>query len=160
MQQHFSSAVSDDKCLSLYCEALLTDPHITMVQLLTMQRPLDVAQIYVPLRLSQERQLKFDTPVSDDASSKTTEDDPDVWVEEERQRRERHAEVIYDPEKALQTFRRCVIIGGPGAGKTTLLRYVTIMAAQSTSAGMSLLLPVYVELQCFHKDLANSKMCC
>src|SRR5690349_13214879 len=71
------------------------------------------------------------------------------WIEEERQRRERHAEVIYDPEKAISTFQHSVIMGGPGAGKTTLLRHLAIMAAQGSIVGMPSLLPIYVELQSF-----------
>ena len=93
--------------------------------------------------------VSYDAPVSDEESTETTEDDPNVWIEEERQRRERRVEVIYDPEKAIHTFPRCVIMGGPGAEKTTLLRHLAIMAAQRSIAGMPSLLPVYVELQSF-----------
>src|SRR5436305_6994810 len=49
-----SGAVSDDE--RLYCEALLADPRITTLQMLDMQHPLEVARVYVPLRLSEERQ--------------------------------------------------------------------------------------------------------
>src|SRR5438128_1542361 len=133
-----------------YCNMLLTDPRITMLQILDMQRPLEVARVYVQLHLSEERQRGYDIPVNDEESTETTiADDPNVWIEEERQRRERHVEVIYDPEKAIHTFPRCVIMGGPGAGKTTLLRHLAIMAAQRSIAGMPSLLPVYVELQSF-----------
>src|SRR5947209_5588825 len=133
-----------------YFNALLADPHITMLQMLDMQHPLEVARVYMPLRLSEERQRKYDSPVSDDESTETAiADDPNVWIEQERQRRERSAEVIYDPEKAIQRFPRCVIMGGPGAGKTMLLRHLAIMTAQRSLAGMPALLPVYVELQSF-----------
>jgi hypothetical protein len=128
---------------------LLADPRITMLQIPGMQRQLEVALVYVQLRISEERQQEYDAPVSDEESTETTEDDPNVWIEEERQRRERRVEVIYDPEKAIHTFPRCVIMGGPGAGKTTLLRHLAIMAAQRSIAGMPSLLPVYVELQSF-----------
>ncbi|TMC61609.1 MAG: NACHT domain-containing protein, partial [Chloroflexota bacterium] len=132
-----------------YFNMLLADPRITMLQIPDMQRPLEVARVYVQLRISEERQQGYDTPVIDEESTETTEDDPNVWIEEERQRRERHVEVIYDPEKAIHTFPRCVIMGGPGVGKTTLLRHLAIMAAQRSIAGMPSLLPVYVELQSF-----------
>src|SRR5947209_11481184 len=132
-----------------YFNMLLADPRITMLQIPDMQRPLEVARVYVQLRISEERQQGYNTPVRDEESTETTEDDPNVWIEEERQRRERSAEVICDPEKASHTFPRCVIMGGPGAGKTTLLRHLAIMAAQRSIAGMPLLLPVYVELQSF-----------
>jgi HEAT repeat protein/energy-coupling factor transporter ATP-binding protein EcfA2 len=145
-RQLILNALSDDECLSLYCEALLTDPKITMLNELAMQPSFEVERVFVPLRLSQERQLKYDTPVNDKASTKTMEDDPDVWIEEERQRR---GEVIYDLEKAIHSFHRCVITGGSGAGKTTLLRHLAIMAAQRSIAGMSSLLPIYVEQQSF-----------
>jgi hypothetical protein len=108
-----------------------------------------VARVYVQLRISEESQQGYDTPVSDDQSTETTEDDPNAWIEEERQRRERRVKVIYDPEKAINTFPRCVIMGGPGVGKTTLLRHLAIMAAQRSIAGIPSLLPVYVELQSF-----------
>src|SRR5437588_13023020 len=82
-----------------YFNMLLADPRITMLQIPDMQRPLEVARVYVQLRISEERQQGYNTPVSDEESTETTEDDPNVWIEEERQRRERHVEVIYDPEK-------------------------------------------------------------
>src|SRR5947209_12804691 len=132
-----------------YCNMLLADPRITMLQIPDMQRPLEVARVYVQLRISEERQQGYNTPVSDEESTETTEDDPNVWIEEERQRRERRVEGIYDPEKAIHTFPRCVIMGGPGVGKTTLLRHLAIMAAQRSIAGIPSLLPVYVELQSF-----------
>jgi len=132
-----------------YFTMLLADPRITMLQILDMQRPLEVARVYVQLRISEERQQRYDTPVSDEGSTKSAEDDPNVWIEEERQCRERRVDVIYDPEKAISTFPRCVIMGGPGAGKTTLLRHLAIMAAQRSIAGKPSLLPVYVELQSF-----------
>ena len=149
-RQRMLRAVSDDEGISLYREALLADPRITMLQILDMQRPLEVARVYVQLRISEEHQRSYDTRVINEESTKTMiADDPNVWVEEERQRRERRVEVIYDPEKAILTFHRCVIMGDPGAGKTTLLRHLAIMAAQHSIAGMPLLLPIYVELQSF-----------
>src|SRR5260370_21684005 len=117
-RQFILNAVSDDERLSLYCEALLADPYISMLPNLDMQRPFEVARVYVLLRLSQERQLRYGTYANDEASTKTREDDPDVWIEEERLRR---GEVIYDLEKALHTFHRCVITGGSGAVKTKLI---------------------------------------
>ena len=145
-RQLILNAVSDDERLSLYCEALLSDPCNTMLPDLDTQHPFEVAQVYVPLRLSQERQLRYGTYENDEASTETKEDDPDVWIEEERQRR---GEVTYDLEKALYTFRRCVITGGSGAGKTTLLRHLAIMTAQRSIARMSSLLPIYVKQQSF-----------
>src|SRR3989440_4318303 len=132
-----------------YFNMLLADPRITTLQFPDMQRPLEVARVYVQLRISEERQQGYNTPVSDEESTETTEDDPNVWIEEERQRRERRVEGIYDPEKAIHTFPRSVIMGGPGVGKTTLLRHLAIMAAQRSIAGIPSLLPVYVELQSF-----------
>src|SRR6266571_8483306 len=149
-RQRMLHAVSDDERLSLYCEALLSDPRITMLQILDMQRPLEVARVYVPLRISQVRQRVYDPPVSAEESTETTvADDPNIWIEEERQRRERSVEKIYDPEKAIHTFPRCVIMGGPGAGKTILLQHLAIMAAQRLMVGMPPLLPIYVELESF-----------
>jgi hypothetical protein len=91
-----------------YFNALLADPRITMLQILDMQRPFEVAQVYVQLRITEERQPGYETPVSDEESTETTEDDPNVWIEEERQRRERRVEMIYDPEKAIHTFNSAV----------------------------------------------------
>ena len=65
---------------SLYCEAFLADPRITTLHHPGMYHPIEVAQVYVPLRLYQERQLKYDMPLSDEASSKTSEEEPDFWV--------------------------------------------------------------------------------
>ena len=143
-------AASDDELVSLYCEALLADPRVTMSQILDTQRPPGVARVYVPSRISEERRWEYDTSLSDEAAAETTPaEDPDAWIEQERQRRERRVVEIYDPEKAIRTFPRCVITGGPGAGKTTLLRHLAITAAQRSIAGQPSLLPVYVELQSF-----------
>src|SRR5260370_34326693 len=136
-----------------YFNALLADPRITLLRILDMQRPLEVARVYVQLRISEERQPRYDAPMSDEESTNTTVDDSNVWIEEERQRREHYVEVIYDPEKAIHTFPRCVIMGGPGAGKTTLLRHLAIMAAQRSMSGMPSLLPIYVELECYFQLL-------
>src|SRR5260370_20584049 len=86
-RQLILDAVNDDERLSLYCEALLADPYITLLPHLDMQHPFEVAQVYVPLRLSQERKLRYGTYANDEASTNTREDDPDVWIEEEQQRR-------------------------------------------------------------------------
>ena len=153
-RQRMFRAVSDDERLSLYCEALLADPRITMLQIQDMHRPLEMARVFVPLRISQERQRVYDTPMSAEESTETTiADDPNVWIEEERQRREGSVAEIYDPEKAIHTFPRCVIMGGPGAGKTTLLQHLAIMAAQRSMSGMPSLLPIYVELGCYFQIL-------
>ncbi|HEY6411647.1 MAG TPA: hypothetical protein VIY29_29675, partial [Ktedonobacteraceae bacterium] len=58
-----------------YFNMLLADPRITMLQILDMQRPLEVARVYVPLRLSEERQQGYDTLVSGEESKDSTEDD-------------------------------------------------------------------------------------
>jgi len=145
-KERILSTVSNDERLSLYCEALLADPSITVLHDPGMQRSLEVARVYVPLRLFQDHQLKYDMPLSDEASSKTAEDEPDFWIEEEWQRREQHGEVIFDPEKALHTFPHCVIAGGPGSGKSTLLHYLAIVTAQRSIERMSTLLPIYVDL--------------
>ena len=42
-----------------YFNMLLADPRITMLQILGMQRPLEVARVYVPLRISEERQQGY-----------------------------------------------------------------------------------------------------
>ena len=72
-RQLILNAVSDDERLSLYCEAILADPYITMLH--NLDRPFEVAWVYVPIRLSQERQLRYDMLVNDEASTKTREDD-------------------------------------------------------------------------------------
>ena len=153
-RQRMLRAVSDDERLSLYCEALLADPRITMLQIQDMHRPLEMARVFVPLRISQERQRVYDTPMSAEESTETTiADDPNVWIEEERQRREGSVAEIYDPEKAIHTFPRCVIMGGPGAGKTTLLQHLATMAAQRSMIGTPSLLPIYIELGCYFQIL-------
>jgi HEAT repeat protein len=150
MRHRMLRAISDDERVSLHCEALLADPRITMMRMLDLQRPLEVERVYVPLRLSQERRRVYDPPMSTEESTETTlADDPLVWIEEERRRREGNVEEIYDPEKAVQTFPRCVIVGGPGAGKTTLLQHLAITTAQRSMIGTPALLPIYVELESF-----------
>src|SRR5947207_13549662 len=95
-RQRMLHAVSDDERISLYCEALLADPRITMLQFLDMQRPLEVARVYVPLRISQERQRVYDTPLSAEESPETTiPHAPNLRIEEARQRREHSVQRVY-----------------------------------------------------------------
>src|SRR5262245_25431755 len=82
--------VSDEERLPLYCEALLADLRITTLHNPATQHPVEVTQIYVPQHLLQERQLKYDLPLSEEESSNNSENEADFWIEEERQHGERH----------------------------------------------------------------------
>jgi hypothetical protein len=54
-----------------YFNALLADPNITMLHILQMQRSVELARVYMPLRLAEERQPGYDTSLDDEESIET-----------------------------------------------------------------------------------------
>jgi hypothetical protein len=58
-------AFTNEERARLYREALQDDPHITILQILDMKRPLEIVNVYVRLRVHQGMQQGYDlAPVS------------------------------------------------------------------------------------------------
>ena len=129
-----------------YRKALRADPRIARLQILDMNRPLEVTDIYIRLRLHQETRPNFELdPALQDAQ---TRHDPNALLKASQLHLEHRASAALPPEEALHTHQHCVIVGDPGAGKTTLLKY---LALQSVNQQLTDLpdLPIHIELNAF-----------
>src|SRR6266568_5042802 len=140
--------------VAAYREALHADPRIARLQILDMNRPLAVMDIYIRLSLHRETKPGYDfDPLLQEAE---TSRDPNILLKSSHLRLEKRVSTSLAPEEALRTYKHCIIVGDPGAGKTTLLKYLTLQAVDQHL--MDLLdLPIHIELNAFassgHNDL-------
>jgi HEAT repeat protein len=146
-RQKILRASTDEERSHLYREALQNVPHIALLQILDMKRPLEVANVYVHLRVHHETQLSY--KLTSPEYMTIQRHDPNELLQTERQWQEQRFTTAIDPEEAIHRYMRCVILGDPGAGKTTLLKYLTLSAAKGTLKGLPDLVPIYVELNAF-----------
>jgi len=137
-----------------YRKALHADPRIARLQILDMNRPLEVTDIYIRLHLHQETRSGYELdPGYQDVQMRH---DPNALLKASRLCLKRRSSTALVPEDAIHTYQHCVIIGDPGAGKTTLLKY---LALQSVDQQLTSLpdLPIHIELNAFassgHRDL-------
>ena len=147
-RQQMLRASTNEQRAQIYREALQADPRLSTIKILDMSRPLEILNVYVRLRLHQEPQLSYrheellheqELPLRD----------PNAAFKVDWQRREQRMATALDPEEAVQTYPRCVLLGDPGAGKTTLLRYLALMTAKRALPRLGDFLPIYVELNAF-----------
>lgn len=147
-RQQMLRASTNEQRAQIYREALQADPRLSTIKILDMSRPLEILNVYVRLRLHQEPQLSYrheellheqELPLRD----------PNAAFKVDWQRREQRMATALDPEEAVQTYPRCVLLGDPGAGKTTLLRYLALMTAKRALPRLGDILPIYVELNAF-----------
>ncbi len=129
-----------------YRIALRADPRIAQTQILTMSQPLEVANVYVRMRLHQEARPGYELdPILLQAEAQR---DPNALMQAGRKRLESLASAALDPGEAIRTYKHCVIVGDPGAGKTTLLKYLTLKSLDGHLAGLPEL-PIHIELNTF-----------
>ncbi|MDQ2907286.1 MAG: HEAT repeat domain-containing protein [Chloroflexota bacterium] len=132
--------------LPLYREKVRTDPRVAYVQILSMTQPLDVANVYVQVRLHQESGAAHE--FAGMLKEATGERDPNSLLRTQQRRVESRASAAVDPAEAVNTYRRCVIVGDPGAGKTTLLKYLALKAVNGQLPDLPTL-PIHIELNAF-----------
>jgi HEAT repeat protein len=147
-RQQMLRASTNEQRAQIYREALQADPRLSTIKILSMSRPLEILNVYVRLRLHQEPQLSYrheellreqELPLRD----------PNAAFQVDWQRREQRVVTALDPEEAVRTYPRCILLGDPGAGKTTLLRYLALMTAKRALPRLGDILPIYVELNAF-----------
>jgi hypothetical protein len=128
-----------------YRKSLRADPRIARLQILDMNRPLDVTDIYIRVQLHQEKSGYDLDPGMQEAAAGH---DPNALLKAKQRQLETRASTAVAPEVAIRTHKRCVIVGDPGAGKTTLLKY---LALQSVDGKLPDLpdLPIHIELNAF-----------
>src|SRR6266480_6341675 len=129
-----------------YRLAVHADPHISRLQILDMSRPLDVASIYVRVRVHQDVRPGY---AIDKALLETeAERDPNALLQAGFKRLESRVSSAIDPDEAMRKYKRCVFVGDPGAGKTTLLKYLTLKSADNLLTDLPDL-PIRIELNAF-----------
>jgi hypothetical protein len=137
-----------------YRKALHADPRIARLQILDMNRPLEVTDIYIHLRLHQETRPGYE--LDPELQDVQVRHDPNAFLKASRLRLERRASTALVPEEAIRTHQHCVIVGDPGAGKTTLLKYLALQSVDQQVTNLPDL-PIHIELNAFsssgHRDL-------
>jgi HEAT repeat protein len=132
-----------------YRRRLCKDPQMIQLRILSMTWSLNLLQVYIPLRLCQNRQLSIVAP--DTAYAQMTQD-PNLVLQAERMRLKQRVNAAIEPSAAVRLYQRCVILGGPGSGKTTLLKYLAVRCARRELRGLSDL-PIYIHLNAFAQSL-------
>jgi HEAT repeat protein len=130
-----------------YLGNLLKAPEMSQVKILEMSVPIDLMSIYVRLRLHEETRPKSIHPallIDEEAS------DPNSILRASLQEIGHNAGAAYDPDYAIDHFRRSVILGSPGAGKTTLLKYFALKCAKARLNQLpDTPIPVHIDLHRF-----------
>src|SRR6266446_1781002 len=136
-----------------YRQALHADPRIARLQILDMNRPLTVTDIYIRVRLHQETRPGYEDPTLLDAQMRR---DPNALLKAGQLRLASRTSTALEPHEAIHTYQHCIIVGDPGAGKTTLLKYLTLQSVDHQLANLPDL-PIHIELNAFassgHRDL-------
>jgi HEAT repeat protein len=125
--------------MAKYREHLCNDPEIAQLQILGMQRPLSVSDIYVKVHVSQQPRPR------PEREKKGEQRDPQAIMQQQALWLEQRASAAIDPAVALRQYHRCVIVGDPGAGKTTLLKRLALHSINHEMIGLPEL-PVYIRL--------------
>jgi predicted NACHT family NTPase len=132
-----------------YRKALHADPLIARLQMLDMNRPLTVTDIYIRLRLHQETRLGYELdPILLNAEAGHN---PNQLLRAGRLLLESRASTALEPHEAIRKYRHCVIVGDPGAGKSTLLKYLTLQSVNHQLPDLPDL-PIHIELNAFARS--------
>jgi NACHT domain/HEAT repeats len=129
-----------------YRDSLKADPRIARLQILDMSHPLDVAKVFVRVRLHQETKPSYE--LDQNLLEAEALRDPNELLRVGSIHLEHRVSSALDPDEAIRTYKRCVFVGDPGAGKTTLLKYLTLKAAEKQLTNLPDL-PIHIELNAF-----------
>jgi HEAT repeat protein len=139
-------AQTRERYVQAYRSAVRADPRIAQTQILTMSRPLEIANIYVRMKLHQDARPGYELdPILLQAEARR---DPNALMRAGRRRLESLASTALEPGEAIRRYKHCVIVGDPGAGKTTLLKYLTLASLDGHLKGLPDL-PMHIELNAF-----------
>jgi HEAT repeat protein len=143
------SARSVRQYLEQYRQGLCSDPRVTHLQILDMNLPLNLLDLYIRVRLHEETRPRYQPNAESYLESRRP---CSSLLEEALCPRyhcpARETAAALDPDEAIRRYRRSVILGDPGAGKTTLLKYLALRAIAGQLEGLPDL-PIFVELTTF-----------
>jgi hypothetical protein len=126
-----------------YRASLVTE--LRSLKILDMSRPLDLASLYVDVRVREDQPGRY---VPDDDISKVSAADPMDFLRQSQVQIMEKSKLAMSAEEALRKYRRVVMLGDPGAGKTTMLRHLAYrMAIGDWPEQIDC--PIYVELRRF-----------
>lgn len=148
-------AKNRDERVQAYRDALRTDPRIASLQILNMPQPLDMANVYVRLRVDKETRPSYRLDPDLLATGGSGPSDPNILMQADRMRLESRAGSALDPDEAIRRYKHCVIVGDPGAGKTTLLKYLALRSVEGQLKGLPNL-PIHIELSAFTRSNEQS----
>ncbi|GHP00030.1 hypothetical protein KSF_100770 [Reticulibacter mediterranei] len=137
------SAQTPEEREQAYREAIRHDIDITHLQILDMSQPLEVAKVYVRVRLHEEPQLSYEIEATLRSAEKRR--DPNALLKASWASLETRSSASMTPEGALQKYPRCIVLGDPGAGKSTLLKYLTLKSINKQLLNIPDL-PIHIEL--------------
>ena len=128
------SATTQAERVQAYRAAVHADPRIARLQILDMERPLEVTSIYVRVRLHQETRLPYNREEA--LQQLDAKEDPTAFLKAHQLRLEQRVGSSLDPDDAVRKYKRCVVVGDPGAGKTTLLKYLALKSIENLLPGL------------------------
>ncbi|GHO47643.1 NACHT domain-containing protein [Ktedonospora formicarum] len=137
---------TDAELLDIYKTALHADPRISQMKILDMSHPLQLEHIYVRLHLHEETRSGYDIEPMLFTAQK--ERDPNAFFLANRHFLETRVSTAMTPEKALQKYQRCIVLGDPGAGKSTLLKHLVLQSIDGQFPYLPKV-PVHITLSTF-----------
>jgi ABC-type multidrug transport system fused ATPase/permease subunit len=158
LRQQMEWAQNTRERAQIYRQALQENPRIAYLQILDMNRPLAVKDIYVPIRVHQETNLPYELDPAFVAAETLRQ--PSTLLQISQTFLDRRISTALELERALYQHKHCVIIGDPGAGKSTILKYLALRTARNeVSEWKDLSLPIHMELSTFvgsgHQNLLD-----
>ncbi len=140
--------------IKYYQDSLCHDPRVAHLKILDMNRPLEIKNIYIQVRVHQETGLSFELDATLVDAATGNRGDNVQLLKADRLRIERRANVAIDPVKVIGDKKHCVIVGDPGTGKTTLLKYLALKAIKAIEEPYPYQpklpdFPIYIELSAF-----------
>lgn len=134
-----------------YCRKVCDDTLLTKIQVLDMDHPLRLDDIYVRVQVHREKRFQYQA----DLVEGSTQDPLSILNIRQRYLEGRKCAGL-EPGQAVQQHPHCVIVGDPGAGKTTLLKYLALQCASGELAEIAAC-PLFVSLHDFARKSGGSR---
>ncbi|MBX5450280.1 HEAT repeat domain-containing protein [Thermogemmatispora sp.] len=131
------------QALEQYRAGLRSDPRLTHLQILDMNLPINLLDLYIRVRLHEETRPGYH--LDEERYGRLLSGDLSDLCRNSHRYGDKQASSTLDPDEAVRRYRRSVVLGDPGAGKTTLLKYLALRSLSGQLEGLPDL-PIFVEL--------------